>query len=131
MCYNIDIMEKGHWKIVVLVLIFLGLVGAGTLAIYQKLKLPTGEQAELSKIETAELEKPKQESENTEPKKNLKRKSLKGLYLQKRLGRKHLKKSLKYLRQKRVRFRLNRPSLKNLQWESPLPIGIKKLSTGP
>ncbi|UYT08623.1 hypothetical protein OE909_04025 [Treponema denticola] len=78
-------MEKGHWKIVVLVLIFLGLVGAGTLAIYQKLKvpagqssespvgLPDGEQAELSKIETAELEKPKQESENTEPKKELKK----------------------------------------------------------
>jgi len=74
-------MEKGHWKIVVLVLIFLGLVGAGTLAIYQKLKLPAGlpaghpggEQAELSKIETAELEKPKQESENTEPKKELKK----------------------------------------------------------
>ena len=77
MCYNIDIMEKGHWKIVVLVLIFLGLVGAGTLAVYQKLKLPAGlpdgEQAELSKIETAELEKPKQESENTEPKKELKK----------------------------------------------------------
>lgn len=81
MCYNIDIMEKGHWKIVVLVLIFLGLVGAGTLAIYQKLKLPAGlpagqpakAQAELSKIETAELEKPKQESENTEPKKELKK----------------------------------------------------------
>ena len=78
-------MEKGHWKIVVLVLIFLGLVGAGTLAIYQKLKvpagqssespvgLPDGEQAELSKTETAELEKPKQESENTEPKKELKK----------------------------------------------------------
>ena len=78
-------MEKGHWKIVVLVLIFLGLVGAGTLAIYQKLKvpagqssespvgLPDGEQAELSKIETAELEKPKQESENTEPKKERKK----------------------------------------------------------
>lgn len=74
-------MEKGHWKIVVLVLIFLGLVGAGTLAVYQKLKLPAGlpaglpdgEQAELSKIETAELEKPKQESENTEPKKELKK----------------------------------------------------------
>lgn len=78
-------MEKGHWKIVVLVLIFLGLVGAGTLAIYQKLKLPAGqssgspvghpdgEQAELSKIETAEPEKPKQESENTEPKKELKK----------------------------------------------------------
>ena len=80
-------MEKGHWKIVVLVLIFLGLVGAGTLAIYQKLKvpagqssespvgLPDGEQAELSKIETAELEKPKQESENTEPKKEPKKAS--------------------------------------------------------
>lgn len=70
-------MEKGHWKIVVLILIFLGLVGAGTLAIYQKLKLPAGhpdgEQAELSKTETAELEKPKQESENTEPKKELKK----------------------------------------------------------
>ena len=70
-------MEKGHWKIVVLVLIFLGLVGAGTLAIYQKLKLPAGlplgqpakAQAELSKTETSELEKPKQETENTEPKK--------------------------------------------------------------
>ena len=81
MCYNIDIMEKGHWKIVVLVLIFLGLVGAGTLAIYQKLKLPAGlpaghpdgEQAELSKIETSEPEKSKQESENTEPKKELKK----------------------------------------------------------
>ena len=36
-------MEKGHWKIVVLILIFLGLVGAGTLAIYQKLKLPAGQ----------------------------------------------------------------------------------------
>ena len=70
-------MEKGHWKIVVLVLIFLGLIGAGTLAVYQKLKVPLGhpdgEQAELSKIETAELEKPKQESENTEPKKELKK----------------------------------------------------------
>jgi len=70
-------MEKGHWKIVVLVLIFLGLIGAGTLAVYQKLKVPLGhpdgEQAELSKIETSELEKPKQESENTEPKKELKK----------------------------------------------------------
>ncbi|UTY25187.1 hypothetical protein E4N78_09525 [Treponema denticola] len=60
-----------------MILIFLGLVGAGTLAIYQKLKLPLGQpakaQAELSKIETAELEKPKQESENTEPKKELKK----------------------------------------------------------
>ena len=73
----IDIMEKGHWKIVVLVLIFLGLIGAGTLAVYQKLKVPLGhpdgEQAELSKIETSEPEKPKQESENTEPKKELKK----------------------------------------------------------
>ena len=78
-------MEKGHWKIVVLVLIFLGLIGAGTLAVYQKLKVPAGqssgspvghpdgEQAELSKIETSEPEKPKQESENTEPKKELKK----------------------------------------------------------
>lgn len=70
-------MEKGHWKIVVLVLIFLGLIGAGTLAVYQKLKVPLGhpdgEQAELSKIETSELGKSKQESENTEPKKELKK----------------------------------------------------------
>ena len=70
-------MEKNYWKIGVLIIIFLGLVGAGTIAIYQKLKLPAGlpdgEQAELSKIETAELEKPKQESENTEPKKELKK----------------------------------------------------------
>ena len=77
MCYNIDIMEKGHWKIVVLVLIFLGLIGAGTLAVYQMLKVPLGhpdgEQAELSKIETSEPEKSKQESENTEPKKELKK----------------------------------------------------------
>ena len=73
----IDIMEKGHWKIVVLVLIFFGLIGAGTLAVYQKLKVPLGhpdgEQAELSKIETSEPEKSKQESENTEPKKELKK----------------------------------------------------------
>ena len=70
-------MEKGHRKIVVLVLIFLGLIGAGTLAVYQKLKVPLGhpdgEQAELSKIETSEPEKSKQESENTEPKKELKK----------------------------------------------------------
>ena len=70
-------MEKGHWKIVVLVLIFFGLIGAGTLAVYQKLKVPLGhpdgEQAELSKIETSEPEKSKQESENTEPKKELKK----------------------------------------------------------
>ena len=73
----IDIMEKGHWKIVVLVLIFLGLIGAGTLAVYQMLTVPLGhpdgEQAELSKIETSEPEKSKQESENTEPKKELKK----------------------------------------------------------
>ena len=70
-------MEKKYWKIGVLILIFLGLVGAGTLAVYQKLKVPLGQpakvQAELSKIETAELEKPKQENENTEPKKELKK----------------------------------------------------------
>lgn len=76
-------MEKKYWKIGVLILIFLGLVGAGTLVVYQKLPAgqssgspvgrPTGEQAELSKTETAELEKPKQESENTEPKKELKK----------------------------------------------------------
>lgn len=62
-----------------LILIFLGLVGAGTLAVYQKLKVPLGQpakvQAELSKTETAELEKPKQETENTEPKKELKKAS--------------------------------------------------------
>ena len=62
---------------------FFGLAGAGTLAIYQKLPArqssgspvghPAGEQAELSKTETAELEKTKQESENTEPKKELKK----------------------------------------------------------
>ena len=78
-------MEKNYWKLGVLILIFLGMVGAGTLAVYQKLKLPagqssgspvghpTGEQAELSKTEAAELEKPKQETENTEPKKELKK----------------------------------------------------------
>ena len=72
-------MEKNYRKIGVLILIFLGLVGAGTLVVYQKLPAgqssgspvghPTGEQAELSKTETVELEKPKQESENTELKK--------------------------------------------------------------
>ena len=65
----------------------MGLVGAGTLVVYQKLPAglpagqssgspvghPTGEQAGLSKTETAEPEKPKQESENTEPKKELKK----------------------------------------------------------
>ncbi|UYT08502.1 hypothetical protein OE909_03400 [Treponema denticola] len=70
-------MEKNYWKLGVLILIFLGIVGAGTLAVYQKLKVPLGQpakvQAELSKTETAELEKPKQETENTEPKKELKK----------------------------------------------------------
>ena len=76
-------MEKKYWKLGVLIFIFLGLVGAGTLVVYQKLPAgqssgspvghPTGEQAELSKTETAELEKPKQETENTEPKKELKK----------------------------------------------------------
>ena len=70
-------MEKNYRKLGVLILIFLGLVGAGTLAVYQKLKVPLGQpakaQAELSKAETAELEKPKQETENTEPKKELKK----------------------------------------------------------
>lgn len=76
-------MEKNYRKIGVLILIFLGLVGAGTLVVYQKLPAgqssgspvghPIGEQAELSKAEIAELEKPKQETENTEPKKELKK----------------------------------------------------------
>ncbi|MGI5066981.1 hypothetical protein [Treponema putidum] len=80
-------MEKNYRKLGVLILIFLGLVGAGTLVVYQKLPAglpagqssgspvghPTGEQAELSKAEIAELEKPKQETENTEPKKELKK----------------------------------------------------------
>ena len=72
-------MEKNYWKIGVLIIIFLGLVGAGTLVVYQKLPAglplehPAKVQAELSKTETAELEKPKQESENTEPKKELKK----------------------------------------------------------
>ena|GEM_PF-6924512 len=66
-------MEKNYWKIGVLILIFFGLVVAGTLAVYQKLKVPLGQpakvQAELSKTETSEPEKPKQETENTELKK--------------------------------------------------------------
>ncbi|UTD12943.1 hypothetical protein HO345_08100 [Treponema denticola] len=70
-------MEKNYRKLGVLILIFLGLVGTGTLAVYQKIKVPLGQpakvQAELSKTETAELEKPKQETENTEPKKELKK----------------------------------------------------------
>ena len=70
-------MEKKYWKLGVLIFIFLGLVVAGTLVVYQKLKVPLGQpakaQAELSKTETAELEKPKQETENTEPKKELKK----------------------------------------------------------
>ena len=65
-------MEKNYRKLGVLVLIFLGLIGAGTLAVYQKLKVPLGhpdgEQAELSKIETSEPEKSKKESVNTENK---------------------------------------------------------------
>ncbi len=83
-------MEKNYRKLGVLILIFLGLVGAGTLVVYQKLPAglpagqssgspvghPTGEQAEPSKKETAELEKPKQESENTEPKKEPKKVSV-------------------------------------------------------
>ena len=72
-------MEKNYRKLGVLILIFLGLVGAGTLAVYQKLKVPLGQpakaQAELSKTETSEPEKPKQESENTELKKELKKAS--------------------------------------------------------
>ena len=76
-------MEKNYRKLGVLILIFLGLVGAGTLVVYQKLPAgqssgspvghPDEEQAELSKTETSEPEKPKQESENTEPKKELKK----------------------------------------------------------
>ncbi|UTD09553.1 MULTISPECIES: hypothetical protein [Treponema] len=98
-------MEKNYWKIGVLIIIFLGLVGAGTLAIYQKLKLPagqssgspvghpTGEQVELSKTETAELEKPKQEIENTEPKKELKKEEPKRVVPTKTPGKEVLKKA--------------------------------------
>ena len=92
-------MEKNYWKIGVLIFIFLGLVGAGTLAVYQKLPAglpagqssgspvghPAGEQAELSKTETAELEKPKQETENTEPKKELKKEEPKRVVPKKKL----------------------------------------------
>ena len=98
-------MEKNYWKIGVLIIIFLGLVGAGTLAVYQKLKVPagqssgspvghpTGEQAELSKTETAELEKPKQETENTEPKKELKKEEPKRVVPTKTPGKEVLKKA--------------------------------------
>ena len=125
-------MEKNYWKIGILIIIFLGLVGAGTLVVYQKLPAglplehPAKVQAELSKTETAELEKPKQESENTESKKELKKEEPKRVVPTKTPGKEAPKKEpKKYLRQKRMRFRLN------LQWESPLPIGIKKLLTGP
>ena len=90
-------MEKKYWKIGVLILIFLGLVGAGTLAVYQKLKVPLGQpakaQAELSKTETAELEKPKQESENTELKKELKKEEPKRVVPTKTPGKEVLKKA--------------------------------------
>ena len=90
-------MEKNYRKIGVLILIFLGLIGAGTLAVYQKLKVPLGhpdgEQAELSKIETAELEKHKQESENTEPKKELKKEEPKRVVPTKTPGKEVLKKA--------------------------------------
>ena len=87
-------MEKKYWKLGVLILIFLGLVGAGTLAVYQKLKVPLGQpakvQAELSKTETAELEKPKQETENTEPKKELKKEEPKRVVPKKETPRKEV-----------------------------------------
>ncbi|WP_427193539.1 hypothetical protein KP615_08695 [Treponema denticola] len=96
-------MEKNYWKIGVLILIFLGLIGAGTLVVYQKLPAgqssgspvgrPTGEQAELSKAETAEPEKPKQETENTEPKKELKKEEPKRVVLTKTPGKEVPKKA--------------------------------------
>ena len=90
-------MEKNYWKLGVLILIFLGLVVAGTLAVYQKLKVPLGQpakvQAELSKAETAEPEKPKQESENTEPKKELKKEEPKRVVPTKTPGKEVLKKA--------------------------------------
>ena len=96
-------MEKNYWKIGVLILIFLGLVGAGTLVVYHKLPAgqssgspvghPTGEQAELSKAETAEPEKPKQESENTELKKELKKEEPKRVVPTKTPGKEVLKKA--------------------------------------
>lgn len=96
-------MEKNYRKLGVLILIFLGLVGAGTLVVYQKLPAgqssgspvgrPTGEQAEPSKKETAEPEKPKQETENTEPKKELKKEEPKGVVPTKTPGKEVLKKA--------------------------------------
>jgi len=96
-------VEKNYWKIGVLILIFLGLIGAGTLVVYQKLPAgqssgspvgrPTGEQAELSKAETAEPEKPKQETENTEPKKELKKEEPKRVVLTKTPGKEVPKKA--------------------------------------
>ena len=89
LCAILHVVEKNYWKIGVLILIFLGLVVAGTLAVYQKLKVPLGQpakvQAELSKTETAELEKPKQETENTEPKKELKKEEPKRVVPKKKL----------------------------------------------